>query len=93
MADEILETRALDSLLLTNLSSDGDTGPQIEQWHELGEGAQDAVVADGLCVLAEDVAGAEPGDDAGGAVVEATEESVSPLARHGARLCRIESRR
>ena len=83
MADEILETRALDALLFTDLSSHGDTSPQVQQWHELGEGAQDAVVADGLCVLAEDVAGAEVGDDAGGAVVEATEDSVSPLARHG----------
>ena len=83
MADEILETRALDALLLTDLASDGGTSPQVEQGDELGESAQDAVVADGLCVLAEDVAGAEVGDDAGGAVVEATESSVSPLARHG----------
>ena len=83
VADEILETRALDALLLTDLSSDGDTGPQVQQGDELGEGAQDAAVTDGLCVLAEDVAGAEPGDDAGGAVVEAPEDSVTPLTRHG----------
>ena len=65
VADEILETRALDALLLTDLPSNGDTGPQVQERNELGEGAQDAAVAHGLCVLAEDVAGAEVGDDAG----------------------------
>ena len=96
MVDEILETRALDALLLTDLPSNGDTGPQVQERNELGEGAQDAAVAHGLCVLAEDVAGDEPGDDAGRAVVEAPEDSVSPLARHGdrfARLLRIGSRK
>ena len=93
MAQEILETRALDALLLTDLASDGDTSPQVDGPDELGESAQDAAVSHSLRVLAEDVAGAEVGDDAGGAVVEATEDSVTPLARHGDWLVVVGSRR
>ena len=93
MAEEILETRALDALLLTDLASDGDTGPQVDGPDELRESAKNAAVPHGLCVLAEDVAGAEVGDDAGGAVVEATEDSVTPLARHGDWLVVVGSRR
>ena len=86
-AHEVLDTRALDPLLLTDLATDRDTGPQVEEWHELGEGAQDATVSDGLCVLPEDVARAEVGDDARGTVIEAAEDSVTPLARHDADCC------
>ena len=89
MADEILETGALDALLLTDLASDGGTGPDVQQWDELGESAQDTTVAHRLGVLPEGVAGAEVGDDAGRAVVETAEDPVTPLARHGGRLVEV----
>ena len=83
MTDQILEARSFNPLLITDLATDGGTGPEIEQRDELGECAQEAAVANCFGVLSEDVARAEVGDDAGRAVVETAEDSVGPIARHG----------
>lgn len=84
MAQQILEARSLNALLLTDLASDLNTSPQVEEGHELREGAEEAAVSDCLGILPEDVAWAEIGDDAGRAVVKTTKDSVTPLARHDA---------
>ena len=54
----------LNALLLSDFSSDRDAGPQVQDWHELREGAQKAAVAHRLCVLTEHIARAEICDDA-----------------------------
>ena len=61
---QILKAGSLDSLLLTDLASDGDASPQVQARDELGEGAEHAAVAHRLSVLPEDVTRAEVGDDA-----------------------------
>ena len=81
-AQEILEARALDALLLADLPSHRDTGPDVEDRHELGKSAHHATVAHRFRVLSEHVARAEVGDYAGREVVETAENSIAPLARH-----------
>ena len=83
---QIFEAGAFDPLLLANLASDGDAGPQVQAGHELGERAKNTAVTNCFGILPEDVAGTEVGDDAGRAVVETAKNPVTPLARHVAAL-------
>ena len=73
---------AVDSPLLTDLAADVDASPQVQEGDELGNGAEKAAVTHRLSVLPEHVERNEVGEDACGAVIEATEDSVTPLARH-----------
>ena len=81
-AQQVLDTGALDSLLLSDLATDVYAGPEVDDGHVQGERAEDTAVTDRLSVLPEGVAGAEIRDDTGSAVVEAPADSVTPFTRH-----------
>lgn len=78
----VLEASPLYALLIPDLATNVGAGPQVERRDEEGEPTEAATVSNGLCVLAKDIARTEIGDDASCAVIEATTEPVSPLARH-----------
>ncbi len=61
---QVHQTRALDSLLLSDLPTHTCPAPDVQQGDELRECIHHAALAELLCVLAEDVAMAEVGDDA-----------------------------
>lgn len=52
-----------DSLLLTNLSSDMGTGPQVDEGEEGGECTDAAAISNSLSILPNNVASAEVSDD------------------------------
>ena len=52
------------SFLLPDLASDMGTGPEVDWPEVMGQATQAAAVSYSLCILADDVARAEVGDDA-----------------------------
>jgi len=61
----------------------GDCGKvDVSEGDELDQAAHETIVANGLGIFTGGVAWCEVGDNAHGAVVEATEKSVLPLVRH-----------
>lgn len=53
-----------DSFLVPDLASNVSAGIGIEREAEVGQAAQNTAVSHGLCILSNDVAGAEIGYDA-----------------------------
>lgn len=64
MHKEILDTCALDSLLLTDLATHACSAPDVQDGHELGQRVHDAALAQLLGVLPEGVAWHDVRDDA-----------------------------
>ena len=71
MTQEVGAATSGDAFLLPNLATDADSCKKVDQRYELGAAAQAAAVSHGLGVLPKGIAGAEPGDDAQSAVIEA----------------------
>ena len=82
VAHEVPETASLDPFLVSYLAADKGSRDKVDRIAEHGESAKTATVSNGLGVLPERVAGAEVGDDAQSAVIEAAAYSVGPLTRH-----------
>ena len=61
---QINQTGPLDALLLADLATNLGSAPQVQKWHELGQGVHHTALAQLLGVLTEGVARAEIGDDA-----------------------------
>ena len=53
-----------DPLLLTDLPSDVNTGPEVDGLYEVSKTAQNTAVTYSLCILADDIARAEINNDA-----------------------------
>ena len=71
VAYKVPETASLDPFLLSYLAADKGSRDKVDGRAEHGESAKTATVSNGLGVLPERVAGAEVGDDAQSAVIEA----------------------
>ena len=60
---QILDASSFDALLLTNLTTNLGSAPQVQQWHELGESIHDTTFTQLFSILSEDVTWAKIGDD------------------------------